>query len=348
MLYFDNSFAKGLNGVNHAEQFKHVTGQRRAFNRMQEQIAALHGNAAAVIPQDVYKEFDNQTKMLMRSNNHTLMNDLMPFAKALPVGKIEHVYRRASDSGIVQTSISGMGPQDLDKAAYDYDSTIKVIHQTAFGREWMEMEGQRTEGFDGLVDDQANGVRAVQDAIASHFIDGVSGVSFKGYTPDGIKNSSKVQAVDLDSSGLNVDFSSTSTTAANFRAGWISMDNYLSITNNVSMGRDYYVSREIFSNMKRFYSDNDVGFGTIYDAIVNLPGVLSVKEDASLSGNQVIGMARDPQFIRPLVGMAVATVPLARQNPFDNYNFIVWANVGLEIKTDYTGKKGVLYARAIA
>jgi len=210
------------------------------------------------------------------------------------------------------------------------------------------MEGQRTEGFDGLVDDQANGVRAVQDAIASHIVDGVSGVSFKGFTPDGIKNSSKVQSVDLDASGLNIDFSSTSATAAAIRTGWIAMDNTLAITNNVMMARDYYVSREIFSNFKRYATTTSDTSRTILQTLLEIPGVASIKEDASLTGNQVIGMARDSQFIRPLVGMAVTTVPLFRANPFDNYNFLVWTNVGLEIKTDYTGKKGVLYAREIA
>jgi len=348
MLYFDKKFQNGVNGVNHAAQFKSAVGHRKAFNAMQVEMARLHGNASAIIPQDVYREFDTQTKTLMRSDNHTIMNDLLGLAKSLPVGKIEHVYRRASDSGSVQTSISGMTPTELDKTAYDYDSTIKVIHQSAFGREWMEMEGQRTEGFDGLVDDQANGVRAVQDAIASHIVNGVTGVSFKGYTPDGIKNSAKVQSVDLDAGGLNIDFSSTSATAAAIRTGWISMDDTLAITNNVMMARDYYVSREIFSNFKRYATTtNDTG-RTILQTLLEIPGVASIKEDSSLTGNQVIGMARDSQFIRPLVGMAVTTVPLFRGNPFDNYNFLVWTNVGLEIKTDYTGKKGVLYAREIA
>ena len=346
MLYFDQQFQKGVNGVNHVAQFKQANGQRNAFNRMQKQMAQLHGNASAIIPQDVYREFDTQTKTLMRSDNHVIMNDLLPLAKSLPVGKIEHVYRRASDSGIVVTSISGMVPAELDKTSYDYDSTIKVIHQSAFGRSWMEMEGQKTEGFDGLVDDQANGVRAVQDAIASHIVNGVTGVSFKGYTPDGIKNSPKVQSVDLDAGGLNINFTSAAATALAIRAGFIAMDNTLAITNNVIQARDYYVSREIFSNFKRYA--NEEASKTILQTLLEIPGIAGIKEDASLTGNQVIGMARDSQFIRPLVGMAVTTVPLFRANPFDNYNFLVWTNVGLEIKTDYTGKKGVLYAREIA
>lgn len=122
----------------------------------------------------------------------------------------------------------------------------------------------------------------------------------------------------------------------------------LRITNNVGRDITFYVSREIMSNFQRYFSTSDVGFGTILQSLLNLNGVAAIKEDAQLSGNELIGVVLDSQFIRPLVGMAVTTVPLVRSNPFDNYNFVTWSNVGLEIKTDYTGKSGVLYAREIA
>lgn len=347
MLYFSKKFGEGLNGVNHQAQYDHVANQRTVFNTMQEHMRKIHGNAAAVIPQDVYREFDNQTKALMRAPNLTLMNDLMPLAKALPVGKIEHQYRQASDSGIVTSSISGQTPAELDKADYTYDSTIKVIHQTGFGREWMEMEGQRSEGFDGLIDDQANAVRAIQDQIADHIYNGVSNVSFKGTDVYGIKTSSKVQAVDLDATDLNINFATSTDTSA-IRQGWISMVDKLRITNNVTEDITFYVSREIASNFDNFFSTSDAAYGTIKDVLLRVSQVADIRVDSSLSGNEVVGMVLDSRFIRPLVGMAVTTVPLMRQNPFDNYNFLTWTNVGLEIRTDYTGKTGVLYAREIS
>lgn len=348
MLYFDRSFQNGLNGVNHKAQYKHVTGQRRVFNTMQQAQAKLHGNAAAIIPQDVYREFDNQPKQIMRANNLVLMNDLMPLAKSLPVGKIEHVYRRASDSGVVTSSLSGQSPAEIDKAQYEYDSSIKVIHQTGFGREWMEIEGQRTEAFDGLVDDQANGVRAIQDKIADHLYNGVDDVSFKGYDAYGIKTSSKVQAVDLDATDLNINFA-TSTSPSDIRAGFIGMRDKLRIDNNAMGDLTFYISPEIESNLEKYYGTEAGDNGkTTLQTVRELAGVADVKMDRSLSGNEVVYGILDSQFIRPLVGMAMATVPIVRQNPFDNYNFLVWANVGLEIKTDYAGRTGWAYAREIS
>lgn len=352
MLFFDKEFATNTrSGAAHKEQKRHVTRQREHFAAHNAQFLGANGmftgNAAAIIPQDVYREFESQTKGLMRAPNLTLLNDLLPIAKGLPVGKIEHIYRQASDSGVVVTDLEGSSPVEIDKADYTYDSTIKVVHKTGFGRSWMEIEGQRSEGFDGLVDDQANSVRLMQETIAGHIYNGVS-VTFKGTTATGIKNSSKVASVDLDASGLNVDFTSSATTADAIRSAWISLVDALRITNNVSRDITFYVSREIMSNFQRYFSTTDVGFGTILSALLQLNGVAEIKEDAQLSGNEVIGLVRDPQFIRPLVGMAVTTVPLVRSNPFDNYNFITWSNVGLEIKTDYDSRTGVLYAREIA
>lgn len=352
MLYFDKDFATNTrSGEAHKAQKRHVTRQREHFAAHNAQFLGANGlfagNAAAIIPQDVYREFESQTKELLRAPNLTLLMDLLPIAKGLPVGKVEHIYRQASDSGVVVTDLEGSTPVELDKADYTYDSTIKVVHKTGFGRSWMEMEGQRSEGFDGLVDDQANSVRLMQETIAGHIYDGVD-VTFKGTTATGIKNSTKVASVDLDSDGLNVDFTASATTGAAIRTGFIGLVDALRITNNVSRDITFYVSREIMSNFQRFYTDNDAGFGTILEMLLRLRGVADIKEDAQLSGNEVVGLVLDPQFIRPLVGMAVTTVPLVRSNPFDNYNFITWSNVGLEIKTDYDNRTGVLYAREIA
>lgn len=353
MLYFNKRFESMAGGRNHAAQYAHVQGRRQAANQMSKMYsgmvnADLRANAAAIIPQDVYREFENQTTRLLREDNLTLLNDLMPLAKSLPVGKVEHIYRRASDAGVVTSSLSGQTPAELDKTAYDYDSSIKVIHQAAYGREWMEMEGQRTEGFDGLIDDNENVTRAVIDKMVDHMYNGVD-VSFKGTSAYGIKTSSKTEAVDLGPSGLNVDFTSASATGAAIRTGWLGMIYAIRRDNNINQDLTFYISSEIEENLQRIYdSTGGMADKTIMAALKDLAGVADIKTDRSLSGNEVVGVVLSNQFIRPLVGMAVTTVPLVRQNPFDNYNFLVWSNVGLEIKTDYTGKTGVLYASELS
>jgi hypothetical protein len=351
MLYFDPQFARGLSGQRHAEQAAHTASVRSHFAAHNAALTPANGlfvgNAAAIIPQDVYREMDTQTKEILRAPNLTLLNDLLPLAKALQVGKVEHVYRQASDTGLLVTDLDGSSAVEMDKVDYTYASSIKVIHKTGFGVPWMQLEGQRSEGFDQLIDDQANSVRFMQEAIAGHIYDGAS-VTFKGISAYGVKTASATVDVDLDSDGLNIDFTSSSATASDIRAAWISLVDTLRITNNVSDDITFYVSREIMSNFQRFYAATDAAFGTILDALLKLRGVAAIKEDAQLSGNEVVGLVLDARYIRPLVGMAVTTVPVVRNQPFDNYNFITWSNVGLEIKADYDGRSGVMYAREIA
>lgn len=354
-FYFDKKFAVGNSGLHHKTQADHVTHVRNSFSgdnarHVMANMGAsrFQGNAAAVIPRDVYQEFDMVPAELMRAPVSTIMGDLMGIAKSLPLGKVEHIYREVSDSGVVISDVDMSTPAELDKSVYDYASAIKVFHKTGFGRGWMEVEAQGTEGFDGLIDDQKNATRKIIDKIASHIIDGVD-KTFNGTAAVGIKNSTRTIDVDLDASGLNVDLTSSATTAAAIRNAFISLRDTLQITNNVPDEITFYISATIASNLERFYGTEAGDMGkTILMSIKELAGVADVKIDRTLSGNEVIGMAVSDKFIRPLVGMSVSTVPLFRANQFDNYNFMTWANVGLEIKTDYTGKAGVLYARNIA
>lgn len=346
-MYFSKELmTNSVNAKNYGAQWTEVGQRRNFFNANERQLAAMAGNAAAVIPQDVYREFDEQTKDLMRADEgDNLLNDLLPLARAVNIGKIEYQFRRASDSGNAITTLSGQTPVSLDKTQYSYDKAIIPVHQDAFGREWRELEGQRSEGFDALIDDQANSVRAVRRKMVDYILDG-SSVVFNGTSWTGIRNDSRVAPVDLGAGGLNIDFTSPTATADDIRAAWISLIDTLRIDNNVSQRLTFYVSRSIMSNFQRYFSTNDAVFGTIKDALMKLEGVADIKETSKLTGNEVIAMGLSSELIRPLVGMGVNTVAVPRQNPFDMHNYITWGAMGIQIVTDYDGRTGVLYASA--
>lgn len=351
MFYFDTERPEWVAQRNHAAQAAMVGNIRSTVNRHNTQMM---GNDAAVLPRDVAQEFDRQQVELMRANNLTLLTDLMPLARSLAVGKIESIHRRVSDSGSAKRSLTGRTTVEIDKAAYSYDSTIKVVHQDGFGRDWMEMQGQRTEAFDALVDDQANSTREVLGSIAAHIYDGAldengNVISYNGTDATGIRTSTKVLAVDLDASDLNVDFTASATTAANIRIGWVQMVKKLRVDNNVAGDLTFYISADIETNFQRFFGSDAGDSGkTIMQVLKELAGVADIKVDRTLSGNEVVYGVLNSQYIRPLVGMAVSTVPLFRANPMDAYNYMTWANVGLEIRTDFTGKTGWAYAREIS
>lgn len=339
-----------LNGrqKNMEAQFAVVNQRRQYHNTVERGFAhqqGLHTNAAALIPTEVFREIDNVTKLVMRPDSEfTMLNDLLPLAKSLPIGKIEHQHRRASDSGSAITTISGAVPNTLDKTQYSFEKSIIPIHSDAFGREWRELEGQRSEGFDGLIDDAENATHEVRDKMVKYIFDGDASAVFNGTVWTGIRNDSRVAAIDLGAGGLNVDFTSSSLTGATARDKFIQIRNTLRITNNASGNLTVWVSREILSNLERWYTDNDKGFGTILADLKSLSGIADIKEDSELSGNEIVLAVLNSRFIRPLVGMAVNTVPLIRNNPFDNFNFLVWGAMGLEILTDFDGKTGVAYA----
>lgn len=333
---------------NTKRQWAEVQARREYFNNKERSMAKMQGlnvNAAAIIPKDVYLEFENITKKVMRNDQgDTLLNDLLPLARSIDIGKIEYQFRRASDSGNAKTTISGQTGVMMDKAAYSYDSAIVPVHQDGFGRQWREVAGQGSEGFDALIDDQENSVFATRKKMVDYIVDGDTSVQFNGKSWSGLKSDSRVASVDLGASGLNVDLTSSSATAEAVRDAFKSIRDTLRITNNVSGQVTFYVSREIMSNLERYYSDNDAGFSTMLAAVRALNAVADIKETSILSGNELFAMELSSNVIRPLVGMGVNTFAVDRLNPFDAHNFITWGAMGIQVMTDYNGKTGVLYA----
>lgn len=333
---------------NYNRQWAEVEQRRRFGNAQDEALARMAGNAAAIIPRDVFQEMDMQTKTIMRADEgDAILNDLSPLAKGVDIGKIEYKYRQASDSGNAKTTLSGQTVVTMDKTDYKYDSAIIPVHQDGFGREWREYAGQRSEGFDALIDDQANSVRATRRQMVDYILDG-TGITFNGVSWDGIRNDSRVARVDLDSDGLNVDFTSASTTGANMRVAFKSMRDTLRITNNAYGDATVYVSREIYTNLERHYNENDVGYGTILEDLLKLAGIGAIKESSKLSGNELFMAMLSSEFIQPLVGMGVNTIAIPRVNPMDAHNFMTWGAMGIQVKNDYAGRTGVLYAAEFA
>src|SRR5690625_2942071 len=94
-------------------------------------VPGMTGNASAPIPYPVYAEMDAQTKRIMLDpNTDVLLNDLMPLARSINIGKMIHQYRQAGDGGAVTTSMSGLEPVPNDQTRYKYDGSIIPVHQS--------------------------------------------------------------------------------------------------------------------------------------------------------------------------------------------------------------------------
>lgn len=344
--------ANSANRANMTEQYNTLNMMRSiagdADDALRAQVARYNSKLAANmgrIPADVYRDMDAQAVAIMRQPNLTLLTDLLPLAKSLSIGKILAEYRQSSDAGNVVTSISGQVPIMTDKTAYKYDGNIVPVHAVAYGREWRELEGQRSEDFDGLIDDAANATRNLQNRMANYIYNGDSTLTFKGKAGYGVKNNPNTALVDLGAGGLNIDFTSASATGEAIANAVKSLRDRLRITNAVNGQVTFYFSRTALSNFERPWSTGNASNIKIIDWLRGLEGIAAIKEDASLTGNEVVFGVLSTEYIRPLVGMATGTYQVPRNMFNANYDFVTANAVGLEIRADYTGKSGWGYAR---
>jgi len=356
-LYLDKQII--ANSGNAKAQYNQIVNMRklhgnREANLIGEAVSAgLMGNSflaanAGRVPQDTYRDFDRTIKRVMAGDEGANIVSLLP-TRSLPVGKIVAEYAQASDSGAAQATISGRQAHKLDRAAYDYDGALVLIHDDAFGRQWREVEAMRSEDFDALQDDQANTVRSVRRSIYDHALNGVADVQYKGAQAYGMKNSPNTQSLQLGAAGVNVDLTSASATYADFEKAIIAALTALQgPANNVDMNITFAVSSEIWFNALRT-GTADSKFRNTLEALRNIPGVADiVKSNGSqLSGNEFLAWANSDEYVQLQVGMAVNTQPVVRNMFNDPYNFVTWGAAGLLIKADTAGRSGVLYAREI-
>lgn len=348
MRYFDQQLV--ANSREHAGWWAEVTANREWFHQREDQLAGVQ-NAASVLPRDAWLDLDGITRRVMRNDEgQAFMADLMPLAKAVNIGKLVHLTRVSSDAGSVTRSLSGQVPTALDKVVYDYRGTPVPIFSTAYGREWREWNTLQSENFDALSDDQEAHTAKIRRNMAQYALDGDSNIVFKGYTATGIRTSTLSKAINLGtaSSGANIDLSATGTTSDAIEAFINGPFGAMLDANLVASPVNLYVSPEIGRNWDRPYSGS-AGFkiGSLRDALLANRRIAKIEVTFELSGNEFFGFVPSADYIRPLVGMAVNTTAITRQNPTDNYQFLVMGAMGLEIRADFNGKSGVFYSTDI-
>lgn len=337
-LYFDKTSIANNRNTSAQHQFmcqhrNYREGVETAFNEMA-------ANASAPVPYPVYADMDRQTKAIITDPTaDVLYRDLMPLARPLDIGKMIHQYRRSSDSGAVTTSMGGLEPIPEDQTVYDYDGAVIPVHSSGFYREWRELAGQRSEGFDDLIDDQAGSVRTVRKKVVDYFLDGDATCNFKGVTSYGLRSGKNVTK-----GQLSVDLTSQATTGEQFRNEFLRILNIARNGSRIPDPRTVYISLEIESQLDRkAYAEQGAMSKTIRQELLELTGVKEIKATSRLSGNELLQGVLSQEHIMPLVGQAVSTVALPRQTPFARHQFLVWTAAGLEVRADYNGRTAWSY-----
>jgi hypothetical protein len=351
MRYFDEQLV--ANSRPHHTWWGEVSMVRENFHRQEDILANLAaeflGNAASILPRDAWLDLDGITRRVMRADEgQAWMADLMPLAKAVNIGKLVHLTRVSGDAGTVVRSMSGQVPVPMDKVAYDYRGTPVPIFSTAYGREWREWNTLQSENFDALSDDQEAHTAKLRRNMALYALDGDATITFQGYAATGIRTNPLSKSINLGSAvgGANINLTSATPEAVeNFINGPFGT---MLDDNLVLGGVNLYVSPEIGRNLDKPYSGT-AGFkiGSLREVLLRNRRINKIEVSFELSGNEFFGFVPNAEYIRPLVGMAVNTTAITRQNPTDNYQFLVMGAMGIEIRADFNGKSGVFYSTVV-
>lgn len=346
-------FTKGLiaNSKVVKQQWDHLVVDRRVFINGEAALAKEYGdaltvNATALVTKDYWREVDNVTTRVFRNEaGMDMMNDLMGLAANINIGKTVAISRIASDAGKVVRTLSGQEPEDLDKTRYDYSGDVIPIFKTGYGREWREMLGMQSEGFDPLIDDQENTTFNLRADMADYLLNGDTTLNVNGqYTGYGITNHPNTVQINLSSGGggLNVDLqTATPDEIVGFFNGPFQA---ILDAQNVFEPVSLWVSPAVRRSFSRPYSDA-AGFkaGTIESYITQFGNgrIASIGTNFKLTGNHFVGYVKNALYIRPRVAQPVSTYAEPRTTPHANFNFLTWAAMGLQIRKDYAGRSKV-------
>ncbi len=361
-FYPNKKLFTSLRGGKHLEaRHNEVIAERQLFNLNQAQFGkSLSGinlpkseimNRAALIPDDAWREVDEETMRIMREDEgEVYMSDLMTMARGVDIGKTAHVYRRSSDLlNRVNVTMDGQTPSEIDKVRYTYEGHPVPIFDTSFGLDWREWRGMQSEGFDGIADDQEAAIANLEQVAAQYVLNGDASIVVNAYEGYGIRNHPETNVMDLDSSGFNIDLASETTTSDNIEIFWTRDVQQVYHNNLIKMPLMVYASKEIERRWSRSYSGSS-GFkgGSMHDFLMSIPFIQEIKYTYELDGNEFMAWPMNPRTIRPLMGMATSITAMPRVQMTDNYNFRAMKAMGLEIRADDLGRCGVIYGANIA
>lgn len=301
-------------------------------------------NAAAVLPRDAWLDMDNITRRVMRGDEGAVwMNDLMPLAKPVNIGKIVHLNRVSSDAGTVVRSISGQNPVPLDKVSYNYAGTLVPMFLTGYKREWREWNSLQSENFDALSDDQEAHAAKIKRDMALYTLNGDSTMVFQGYQGYGIRTHPLSKSINIGASGVNINLTTATPDAMDtfFTGNFGALLDASFITGGVNL----YISPEIARAWDKTYSGS-AGFkdGSIREFLLKNRRINKIEVTFELTGNEMFWFQANSEYIRPLIGMAVTTTAIPRDRPRSNYQFELAGALGLEIRADFNGRTAVGYS----
>lgn len=290
----------------------------------------------------LYKAYDQTVlKQFEPNTEFTLLNDLMPLSRSVRLEESVYEYARTGGRGWAHTSMSGQIGAALDAKSYTFDGTMVPIHDSGFKFNWRDPVFNKGSALSSLADAQAGSVDDVRrqyvDYIWEGFRDAAGNyIKFDDKTWKGLRHDERVAQVTL-----TVNFA-TSTDPKAMRAAAIALRDVLKLQNMQYGQQTWYVSSEIMSNWEQYFDVNSLR--TVLEEISKLSGIAAIKEDAELTGNEIVIVPLQAGVIAPIVGQAFGTVADPRLHYNSDYVWRTWGAAGLMVKQDINGHYSVIHA----
>ncbi|MCG7388304.1 major capsid protein [Pantoea sp. ACRSB] len=290
----------------------------------------------------LYRAFDTTVLAQFEPNTQfTLLNDLMPLSRSVRIEQSRYDYARTGGRGWAHTSMSGQIGAALDAKSYTFDGTMVPIHDSGFKFTWRDPIFNSPSALQSQADAQRGSVEDVQRQYVDYMFNGFRDsegnfVQFDGLTWKGLKNDERVAQVTL-----TFNFA-TSTDPVDLRTNAIALRDVVRVTNSQYAPQTWYVSAEIMSNLERYFDVNATR--TVLEELLKLSGIDAIKEDAQLSGNEILIVPLTAGVIAPVVGQAIGTVADPRQFYNSDYVWRTWGAMGLMVKQDINNKFSVIHA----
>ncbi|HDS1113620.1 TPA: phage coat protein [Pluralibacter gergoviae] len=316
---------------------------RSQFRGEAANAPTLHAVNAVDDIRRLYKAYDQTVLAEFEpTTEFTLLNDLMPLSRSVRLEESVYEYARKGGRGWAHTSMSGQIGAALDAKSYTFDGTMVPIHDSGFKFNWRDPVFNKGSALSSLADAQSGSVDDVRrqyvDYIWNGFRDSEGNfIKFDDYTWKGLQADERVAQVTL-----TVNFA-TSTDPDPMRAAAIALRDVLKLQNYQYGQQTWYVSAEIMSNLEQYY-DTQNKTRTVMEEILKLSGIAAVKEDAQLTGNQILIVPLASGVIAPIVGQAFGTVADPRLFYNSDYVWRTWGAAGLMVKQDINGHFSVVFA----
>lgn len=349
MIIFD---AAHMGNTFHARQYARMNEQRKLHNNMQNTLLKQHGsylsdeslvaNESGIFKRDFWVEIDRRG-IDVRENDRgrEFMTDLMTLATPLSIGKKLKAYTAKEDiSYNTEISMDGNAVDDFDSIDYQNEGDPVPIFSGGYGVNWRDWEGMRGDGIELLSDSAAAKKKVIMERMADYLLNGSDKISVNGFKGQGIKNHRNTRKVDMTVAGVDLTTADNDAVIAFFNQTLaVELDG-----NFVDYLDVMWVSPEIMRNLSRpFSKSGEFKEGILLDYVLRFGKVKAIRQTYKLKGNEWFGYQKSRDVITPLVGAALSTVPIPRIMPHDNFNFMEWAAMGLQIKADVNGKGGVFY-----